>query len=105
MWKGGRTIDKYGYVRLANKRIGKRDKREREHRLVMEKFLGRVLLSSEIIHHIDGNKQNNAISNLFLAETNSKHQLAHSSMEPIIYKLYADGKIIFEDGIYKIIKL
>ena len=37
-----------------------------EHRLVMEKQLGRYLQSGEIVHHIDGNRTNNALSNLQL---------------------------------------
>jgi hypothetical protein len=34
------------------------------HRVVMEQHLGRPLLSTEIVHHIDNNKWNNDISNL-----------------------------------------
>lgn len=36
----------------------------REHRLVMENFLGRFLLRNEIVHHKDGNTLNNEVSNL-----------------------------------------
>jgi len=34
------------------------------HRRVMEESIGRKLLSNEIVHHIDGNKLNNDITNL-----------------------------------------
>lgn len=37
-----------------------------EHRYVMEQHLGRVLLPGETIHHIDGDRGNNALSNLEL---------------------------------------
>ena len=42
--------DRHGYVR--------------EHRFIMERYLGRYLQPNEIIHHLDGDGLNNAISNL-----------------------------------------
>lgn len=49
----------------------------REHRYVMEKYLGRKLKENEYVHHIDFDKTNNDINNLFLFETNSLHKLYH----------------------------
>lgn len=51
----------YGYYRQIH-----------THRLVMSQFLGRKLERWEHVHHIDGNKENNDISNLQLL-TDSEH--------------------------------
>jgi hypothetical protein len=40
----------------------------REHRLVMEESIGRYLLPSEVVHHIDGNTLNNSLDNLELLD-------------------------------------
>ena len=50
-----------------------------EHRYVMEKVLGRKLLSSEIVHHIDLNKQNNDASNL-IALSRAEHAKIHKTL-------------------------
>jgi len=45
---------------------GKPFKRVAEHRLVMERLLGRALQPGENVHHKDGNRQNNTPENLEL---------------------------------------
>jgi hypothetical protein len=47
-----------------------------EHRLVMERMIGRLLESHEIVHHKDGVKTNNKPSNLELT-TWSDHAKHH----------------------------
>lgn len=50
------------------------------HRWVMEKSLGRKLYQEEVVHHLDGNKQNNKIYNLKLfpnQEAHDKHHREH----------------------------
>lgn len=49
-----------------------------EHILVMEKSLGRPILKSEAIHHIDGDVTNNSIGNLMLFQSNVAHRSYHA---------------------------
>lgn len=67
-----------------------------EHRYNLEKFLNKRLLSNQIVHHIDGDKINNKINNLFLCESSSEHNLCHSSLESIAFSLVKDNVIIFD---------
>lgn len=74
-WRGGRFVDADGYVliRKPNHPHAVYGGYVREHRLVMEKHLGRYLRTEEVVHHIDGNKQNNSLDNLKLYERNADH--------------------------------
>lgn len=46
------------------------------HRVLMENKLNRMLLTSEVIHHLDENKENNSIDNLVIM-TNAEHVRLH----------------------------
>lgn len=46
------------------------------HRVVFEMFLGRKLKRNEIVHHIDGNRHNNDISNLEMM-SQARHASLH----------------------------
>jgi hypothetical protein len=80
-WKGGRVIDTNGYVQIYMpahpNAVGNYVP---EHRLVMETHLGRVLDSSEEVHHDNEDKQDNRIENLKLL-TKSEHIRLHLARE------------------------
>lgn len=74
-WKG-RLIDKDGYVLIHQKGHPNARKHTHylfEHRLVMEKALGRLLGPSEVIHHRNGVKHDNRLENLQLFASNGEH--------------------------------
>jgi hypothetical protein len=67
-WKGGRRIDEQGYVNIyqPNHRKAKSNGYVKEHVLVMEGEVGRPLLTGENVHHKNGIKSDNRLSNLEL---------------------------------------
>ncbi len=90
-WKGGRVISRGGYVKVfcpehptclavnqrraerANGRYYPKAKYVWEHRLVMEKHLGRHLQANEVVHHINGVRGDNRLENLMLFRSNGEH--------------------------------
>src|SRR5215471_1011306 len=64
-----RSITPQGYVLVYDKtRRARSDGRILEHRLVMEKQIGRPLRKDESVHHINGKKDDNRIENLQLCK-------------------------------------
>jgi len=82
-WKGGITMFKkkgnykyVKYVRCPQEFIGmaRKDGYIMEHRLVMAKWVGRLLDRKEVVHHINHDPNDNRKSNLLLFPCNSSHK-------------------------------
>ena len=105
-WKGGVMIQK-GYRFLLVKEHPSADKNGyvTEHRLVMEKELGRYLNSKEVVHHINENILDNRIENLKLFKTKGKHthfhavQRGQASIRPNNYVYTDEHKANISKGI------
>ena len=53
-----------------------------EHRFVMEEKIGRKLLCTELVHHVDENKKNNSYDNLDI-KTRVTHAILHGECKEI----------------------
>jgi len=80
------------------------DKRVPQHRLVMEFSIKRKLNDCEIVHHINGKKDDNRIENLYLCKNVSEHRDIHNSITRLMYEMISNGTVIFDEGMgeYKI---
>lgn len=80
-WKGGRIV-RNGYVWIyMPDHPDACEQYIKEHRLVMERILGRRLLADEDVHHINGIKTDNRPENLELM-TRGQHTRHHNLKDP-----------------------
>lgn len=91
-WKGEKRRDNHGYILIysPNHPNNKRNY-VAEHRLVMEKKIGRYLVKGEQVHHINEIKNDNRIENLILM-TISKHLSLHR--KELWKKIKGDKKLL-----------
>lgn len=99
-WSGGRHIDNGGYVLVKNNThpFSNNHGYIREHRIIMERKIGRFLKPHEIVHHINGIKTDNRQENLEL--TTQGDHMRHHNIE--IKKLWT-SKIIKRDNLGRIV--
>lgn len=78
-WKGGKTKSKgYVLIHAPGHKYASKNYVE-EHRLVMERKIGRYLRTDEIVHHINGIKNDNRVENLQIM-TPSEHSIHHNNL-------------------------
>lgn len=73
-WKGGRiVVGNYWYIWTNTHPHRTSNNYMAEHRLVAEATIGRYLLREEVVHHINGDSQDNRPANLAVFGTNAEH--------------------------------
>ena len=81
MWGGGETTQGgYIKIRISGHPYAHRDGYVFKHRYVMEQNIGRYLNKNEVVHHKDGNLENNDITNLQLFEECGSHIRFHKEL-------------------------
>lgn len=83
LWKGGRFNDTRGYIMIHNPShpYANYSGYVFEHRLAMEKLLGRYLTKKEVVHHINGIYDDNRIENLILFISQREHVKYHAQLK------------------------
>jgi HNH endonuclease len=74
-WNGGAYTTEQGYVFVFAPDHANADKRGyvREHALVMSEALGRPIAADEVVHHINGIRHDNRLSNLQVMKRSAHH--------------------------------
>jgi len=80
-------------------------RRERQHRRVMERTLGRSLDPAERVHHINLVKTDNASANLHVCRGDAEHLRAHRSLDRLVPALLEREIIKFDRaaGVYRLV--
>lgn len=92
-WKGGRMVDKDGYIRLylPDHPWPRNSGYVMEHVAIIELELGRRMLPGESVHHKDHNRQNNRRENLEVM-SRSEHSTLHRKQDVASRKRDALGR-------------
>lgn len=73
-----------------------------EHLLNIEAHIGRNLKKGEVVHHIDGDRQNNSLDNLFLCRDRAHHNEVHRTQDKALRECLRLGLVEFKGGVYNV---
>ena len=97
-WKGGKAISTQGYVLIKRNALDIRCY-VLEHRIVLEKYLGRLLDRTERVHHINRIKTDNRLENLMLFANDSAHIRFENKKHVTPKEIIFDGRQISQPTI------
>lgn len=99
-WKGGRIKSSHGYIMIYNPYHpnANKDGYVYEHRLIVEKQIGRYLHRWEVSHHINKIKDDNCLENLMAFVNNSAHMQFEKRNKINFEKIIFDGKKLTKEG-------
>lgn len=94
VWKGGRVVDRDGYIQTwAPDHPWPRKGYLREHIRVMELSIGRRIAPTECVHHVDHDRKNNVLENLRLM-SRSEHSKSHRALDSKKFKRDKSGRFV-----------
>lgn len=100
-YNGGKFKIAYGYIKVRDPNYPKSDTNGYvlEHVKVYEQYTKTSLKKGDVIHHIDLDKENNNITNLYKMSL-KEHGKLHSNLNDIVSKLIKMKIIKFKNGVY-----
>ena len=102
-WKGGVIIrNDYPFKRVPNHPRATKNGYVAVHLLNMEEKLGYKIKGKQPIHHINFDKMNANIDNLYLCKDVKEHRNIHCSLDYVARELFHKGLIGFKGGKYYI---
>jgi hypothetical protein len=104
--RGKKKRESNGYILIKNYEHPNRNSHNDilEHIFVMSEYLGRPIEHNEVVHHIDSDRTNNTLSNLYLYKNRREHmRIGHGSVFRILKPLLKRNIIEFKNGEYKLV--